>query len=220
MNQKIVILTEDRYENPKNPDWYINNILKEDLLLLNELTKIGFLVNRVSWSSKSFDWNSVDYAVFRTTWDYFERLEEFLNWINLYSKKIKFINNIDQIIWNLDKNYLVELKSQHIPIVPSLFFKKNTPKTLHQIFEETGWKELILKPAISAAAWNTHRVSKKNIQKKESIFCSLKSTQKMIVQEFQKTVLIDGEISLVVIGGKFTHAVIKRVKKNKRMKIQ
>ena len=82
MSQKVVILTEDRYENPKKPDWYINNILKEDLLLLNELTKIGFLVKRVSWSSKSFDWNSVDYAVFRTTWDYFERLEEFLNWIN------------------------------------------------------------------------------------------------------------------------------------------
>ena len=128
MNQKIVILTEDRYENPKNPDWYINNILKEDHLLLNELTKIGFLVKRVSWSSRSFDWNSVDYAVFRTTWDYFERLEEFLNWINLYSKKIKFINSVDQIIWNLDKNYLVELKSRHIPIVPSLFLKKKTVK--------------------------------------------------------------------------------------------
>ncbi len=112
MKKKIVILTEDRYENPSNPDWYIQNILKEDFLLLNELTKLGFLVKRVSWSSKSFNWSSVDYAIFRTTWDYFERLDEFVDWLGVFSKKIKFINSFNQIIWNLDKSYLYDLKQK------------------------------------------------------------------------------------------------------------
>ena len=36
----------------------------------------------------------------------------------------------------------------------------------------------------------------------------------MIVQEFQPSVLDFGEISLIVFGGRFSHAVLKRAKKN------
>ncbi len=36
----------------------------------------------------------------------------------------------------------------------------------------------------------------------------------MIVQEFQKKVLTNGELSFIVISGRFTHAVIKKAKKN------
>lgn len=208
----VVILTEDRYENPKATDWYTNNVLKEDFLLGHELSKLGFLVKRASWSSKSFNWSIVDFAVFRTTWDYFERLEEFLSWIKEHQNKINFINPASQILWNLNKIYLQKLKLSGIPIVPSFFLKKNTKKTLHSVFQETSWNELIIKPAVSAAAWNTHRVSKNNLKKKESVFFKLKSTQNMIVQEFQKSVLSFGEISFIVILGKVTHAVLKRAK--------
>ena len=93
MSEFIVILTEDRYENPQKKNWYINNILKEDGLLLSALVELGFRVSRVSWSSKTFDWRGVDYAIFRTTWDYFERMDEFLDWVNLYSEKIKHLSS-------------------------------------------------------------------------------------------------------------------------------
>ena len=76
---------------------------------------------RVSWSSKKFNWEAVDYAIFRTTWDYFEKLEDFLKWINAYSRKIKFINSIDLIRWNLDKSYLQDFPKEDV--VPSLFSK-------------------------------------------------------------------------------------------------
>ena len=79
---------------------------------------------RSSWSSKKFNWEVVDFAIFRTTWDYFERLEDFLNWINTYSRKIKFINSIDLIKWNLDKSYLRDFPEEDV--VPSLFLQKIT----------------------------------------------------------------------------------------------
>jgi len=208
----IVILTEDRYENPQKKNWYINNILKEDGLLLSALAELGFRVSRVSWSSKTFDWEGVDYAIFRTTWDYFERMDEFLDWVNLYSKKIKFINNFNLIQWNLDKSYLRGFPKKDT--VPSLFLNFGDKTKLKEIFKKTSWEEVVIKPSVSAAAWNTHRVSKKNLHKLEPVFSELKKKHKMIVQEFQKSVLTDGEVSFVVFGGVFSHAILKKAKKN------
>ncbi len=212
MSRSIVILTEDRYESPKKKNWYINNVLTEDFLLLEALVELGFKVSRVSWSSKKFDWSSVDYAIFRTTWDYFERRDEFFNWISCYSKKIKFINSFDLIRWNLDKIYLRDFPKKNI--VPSLFLKVGAKITLQEIFKKTNWEEIVIKPSISAASWNTYRVSKKNINKFEPVFSKLKKEHKMIAQEFQKNVLTDGELSFVVFGGVFSHAVLKKPKKN------
>ena len=211
MSQSIVILTEDRYENPKEKNWYTKNILKEDSLLLNALCSLGFRVTRSSWSSKTFNWDNVDYAIFRTTWDYFERLDEFLDWINFYSKKIKFINDLDLILWNLDKKYLQEFPKKDI--VPSLFLKLNEKTSLATIFKKTGWEKIVIKPSVSAAAWNTHLVSRERVQNFELIFNKLKKEHKMIVQEFQPSVLTFGEISLIIFGGKFSHAVLKKAKK-------
>ncbi len=212
MGLNIVILTEDRYEAPSKKNSYINNILKEDFLLFYALKKLGFNVMRSSWSSKKFNWETVDFAIFRTTWDYFERLDDFLNWINTYSRKIKFINSIDLIKWNLDKSYLQDFPKEDV--VPSLFLTKNSHKSLKEISIQKGWNELIIKPSISAAAWNTHRVSAENINEMELVFSNLKSSHKMIVQEFQKSVLTSGEISIMVFGGKYSHAVLKKSKKN------
>jgi glutathione synthase/RimK-type ligase-like ATP-grasp enzyme len=208
----IVILTEDRYETPSKKNSYTNNILKEDYLLIDALKKLGFNVMRSSWSSKKFNWEVVDYAIFRTTWDYFERLEDFLRWINTYSRKIKFINSVDLIKWNLDKSYLQDFPKE--VVVPSFFLKKDSVKSLKEISTQKGWKELIIKPSVSAAAWNTHRVSAENISEMELVFSNLKSSHKMIVQEFQKSVLTSGEISIMVFGGKYSHAVLKKSKKN------
>ena len=35
----------------------------------------------------------------------------------------------------------------------------------------------------------------------------------MIVQEFQKSVLTSGEVSIMIFGGKYSHAVLKKSKK-------
>ena len=127
--------------------------------MLSALESAGFAVSRVSWSSKHVDWECFDYAIFRTTWDYFERLDEFLDWVNLHSKKIKFLNNLDLIKWNLDKNYLKDFNS--IGIVPSLFLKKKQTLRLLVFLKKLGWDKIVIKPTVSAAAWNTHLITKK-----------------------------------------------------------
>ena len=40
----VVILTDHRYENPKEIDWYIQQVLTEDNLLKKELELLGLNV--------------------------------------------------------------------------------------------------------------------------------------------------------------------------------
>ena len=76
----IVILTDCRYQNPKKTDWYIEQILLEDGLVQSALEKKGLKVIRKSWDAKDFDWAQSRYAIFRSTWDYFNRFDEFFSW--------------------------------------------------------------------------------------------------------------------------------------------
>ena len=60
--------------------------------------------------------------IFRTTWDYFERYDEFFNWLET-KHKTRFINSYDLIKWNIDKYYLRELSNKEINIPYSIFNK-------------------------------------------------------------------------------------------------
>ncbi len=73
----VVILTDSRYINPIKKNWYIKQVLLEDNLLKIALEKKGLKVCKKDWADKNFNWNNTKYAIFRTTWDYFEKFNEF-----------------------------------------------------------------------------------------------------------------------------------------------
>jgi len=208
----VVILTEDKYVDPKNIDWYIDNLLKEDRLLTEALEKLGCRVIRKSWSDPNFDWSSTKSCIFRTTWDYHERYEEFSNWLEENSGKMHFINPIETIKWNIDKHYLKDLAQQDIRIPPTLFIEQGYNTNLSKLFEQSGWEEAILKPVVSGAARHTYKLNAENIAEYESIFQKVISTESMMLQAFQKRISTDGEMSLMIFGGKYSHAVLKKAK--------
>ena len=109
----IVILTDRRYEKPENTDWYIDQVLLEDSLVQKALEEKGLKVIRKSWDAKDIDWSKVRYAIFRSTWDYFDRFKEFFSWFEKTRKVLHFINCPEIIYWNLDKHYLQDLKKQN-----------------------------------------------------------------------------------------------------------
>ena len=144
----VVILTDHRYVNPKKTDWYVEQVLLEDQLLLDALKQKGLKVCKKDWADKTFDWTTTKYAIFRTTWDYFERFNEFFTWLENTKNKTTFINSSDIINWNIDKNYLQDLAKNKINIAPTLFVKEGDTITLNQLFEKTNWTEAVLKPAV------------------------------------------------------------------------
>ena len=59
----VVILTDNRYENPKSIDWYVQQVLTEDNLLKTELEKLGLRVMKKAWNSLDFNWSETKFAV-------------------------------------------------------------------------------------------------------------------------------------------------------------
>lgn len=210
----VVILTDSRYEYPKKINWYINQVLSEDALLKKELENQGLKVIRKDWASKDFNWEKTRYAIFRSTWDYFDRFDEFFKWIEKTKNKTKFINSVEIINWNIDKRYLQDLVDQNINVAATNFIEKDTQISLIELLKKYNWSEAILKPAISGAARHTYRITKKNVKNIQKIFDKLIKNECMLFQEFLKNIIKQGEISLIMISGEYTHSVRKIAKKN------
>jgi glutathione synthase/RimK-type ligase-like ATP-grasp enzyme len=209
----ITILTEDRYEQPSELDAYTENVIKEDQMLLDALAERGLQVNRISWSSKSFDWSTTRFAVFRSTWDYFERFDEFIRWMGRASRTTHLINQFKLTQWNLDKHYLIGLEQNGVHTVPTRFIKPHERTTLMDEILKSGWTDgAVLKPSISGAARHTYRLKAHNIDNHEAIFQRLLKSESLMIQPFLENIVEKGEVSLMVMDGKYTHAVLKKAK--------
>jgi glutathione synthase/RimK-type ligase-like ATP-grasp enzyme len=208
----ITILTDRRYDKPVESTPYIQNVLTEDHLLQEALEKKGLKVFRTHWDNPNFDWTSTRYAIFRTTWDYFDRFFEFSQWLDMTSKLTEFINPLSLIRWNMDKHYLADLQKKGIHIPDTIFIESGDKRSLSEIANEKKWEELILKPAVSGAARHTYRFLKKDISEYEQIFKSLIAEEAMLLQEFQLNILSKGELAFMLFGGKYSHSVLKKAK--------
>jgi len=210
---KVALLSEKRYLKPSESNWYTENIILEDRLLSKSLFNNNIISKRIAWDDNP-DLSKFDLAIFRTTWNYFNYLDEFIKFLSVWKNKLRFINPIDLVLWNLDKKYLFDLNTCGINIPESVLVKKGQVKKLKKISRKKNWSKFIIKPCISAAAWETYYIEQKNVDKYESLFQGLVMKHDMLVQNFQDSILSFGEISFMLFDGKYSHAVIKKPKKN------
>lgn len=207
-----VVLTDDRYVAPAILDENVQNILTEDGLVLDALKANGHRVTRISWSDPEFNWASTKAVIFRTTWDYFDRFEEWKAWLASTSKLTQMINPYALINWNMDKHYLRDLHDRGINIPATRYIEIGEETNLKALYHETGWTDCILKPCVSGASRHTYKLNIDTLQEHEEIFQTLIVKEAMMLQPFQKNVVEKGEVSLMVMGGEFTHAVLKVAK--------
>lgn len=208
----VVLLTDARYVAPVDPGDYELNILQEDKLLTEALNSKGLNVFRTNWDNTEFDWSSARSIVFRTTWDYFHRFAEFNNWLHAIQHKTIFINPMPLLLWNLDKHYLADLQKKGITIPPTYFIEKGDDRSLEMITNSCGWNDIILKPAVGGAARHTYRISLSQVSEYEHIYRKHIREEAFLLQQFQQSVLTAGEVALMVMDGKFTHAILKKAK--------
>ncbi|MDA9730983.1 hypothetical protein N9U72_02680, partial [Gammaproteobacteria bacterium] len=208
----ITLLTCRAYFKPNKITPYIANILKEEQLLKIALEKQGFSVEITHWDNPTYNWSATRAVIFRTIWDYFERFDEFCIWLEEINTQTKLINSYDLIKWNIDKHYLKDLSSWGIEIVPTYFADRGSENKLLEIAQTNQWKDLVIKPAISASAFKTYKILENDIENNEELFSALLSERDMLIQPFFKTIGELGEASLMVFDGKFTHAILKKAK--------
>lgn len=208
----IVILTEDRYVKPVEINAYNKNVLLEDRLVLEALQNEGLKVVRKSWSDPNFDWSSTRYIIFRTTWDYFDRYEEFSNWLTNVSTKTTLLNSANIINWNIDKHYLTDLKTKGVHICETHFIEQGSSTTLTELHSKLGWQKTVLKPCVSGAARHTYKLDVSNLKAHETVFQKLIAEEAMMLQPFQENIITKGEYSFIIINGQYSHAVLKIAK--------
>lgn len=208
----FTLLTDSRYRVPQPQSEYVSNIIEEDRLLTDALISLGYSVYRTHWDDPEMDWSTTRFAVFRTTWDYFERFSEFEQWMESAHKMTEFVNPIGTIRWNLDKHYLADLSQNGIAIPPTIFIETGDKRSLKEIAVQTGWKECIVKPAVSGAARHTYRFKPDQTEHLESVFSELIREESMLLQPYLDSITKKGEVSLVLFGGTYSHAVLKKAK--------
>ncbi|WP_431158043.1 ATP-grasp domain-containing protein [Winogradskyella poriferorum] len=207
----VTVLTDSRYLDDSQ-DPYKHNVYFEDKLVVDSLKNLGLKVTRKAWDDQEFEWSSSRILVFRTTWDYFDRFEEFSEWLSKVSTICTLVNSKDLIHWNIDKHYLKDLDKNDVRIPPTEFIEPNTEITLSELHSKLKWNDTVLKPCISGAARHTYKLNQDNIEDHEAIFQELIKSEAMMLQPFQTRIVSEGEISMMVINGKFTHAILKRAK--------
>ena len=208
----VVVLTDSRYVNPLKTNNYISNVLREDEWVINALKEKNLSVVKKDWNDSIFDWETTRSILFRSTWDYFDKFELFKKWFNKTKNKCLMINSTETIEWNIDKHYLLDLQEHQIPIPNSEFIKRGSSIDLSLLMQKKNWNEIVVKPTISGAAKNTYRLKEEEIIQFGPTWEKLIYKEDFIVQEFQNNVISEGEVAMIVIGGKFTHAVLKKAK--------
>ena len=83
----------------------------DDAGLVAALRGRGLHANWLSWDDP--DTVRADLVILRATWDYAERLEEFLAWTTTVPH---LLNAPAVVAWNADKRYLLDLAGRGVPV--------------------------------------------------------------------------------------------------------
>ncbi len=178
----------------------------DDQPLVDLFRKIGIEATPAIWSDPTISWSDFDHIIIRNTWDYTNRLEEFLAWAKAHESQIK--NSFEIIEWNSNKIYLNDLSSAGFPIVETQF-----------VSDPLGTWDLpidgdfVVKPTVSCGSQDTMRFptsdphSQRNAQ--DLIGRIVSQGKTAMVQPYLAAVDEVGETAQLFIHGEYSHAIRK-----------
>jgi hypothetical protein len=176
----------------------------DDQLLIAPLADLGFTVVPGVWDDPSVDWDRFALNVIRSTWDYTDRRDTFVNW----SRGLpRLLNPANVVEWNTDKRYLTELDRAGIPVVETRFVSDLAAIDL----PDTG--EWVLKPAVGAGSLGADRYDMTAAGSRERANAHaarlIDAGHTVMIQPFVDTIIDAGETSVMLINDEFSHAIRK-----------
>lgn len=188
------------------------NLWTTDQHLQSALINKGIDAQAVIWSDKTVDWTSYDYLIFRNTWDYFEREEEFRSWLShIRALNVPTLNSLDVVEQNINKFYLKELQDKGVKLIPTVFLSKGQAFDLSKIIPP-DWGKAVIKPAFSAGSYLTEVVTTDIIDEMNIVYKELVKTKDLLLQKFMPEVQTAGETSFVFFNRVLSHIVNKMPK--------
>ena len=179
-----------------------------DHLLFEPMQRAGWAVQEIPWDQDGVEWARFDAVVIRSTWDYQNKPEAFLNTLQTIENETQLFNPTAICKWNLTKTYLRDLQSCGVKIVPTNWLAVLTENELETAREWFQSSRLIAKPQIGANADDTYVIDLDNpgsFERPLRTFCD----KPLLLQPFVDSIQSEGEYSLFFFGGEFSHAIIK-----------
>jgi glutathione synthase/RimK-type ligase-like ATP-grasp enzyme len=168
-------------------------------ITLAALAAEGVTAEVCVWDDPQVDWSAYDLVVIRTTWDYHDRLEEYLAWTR---RVPRLANGADVVAWNTDKSYLARLAEAGVPVVPTAY-----------LTSLDGWEPpdqpFVVKPTVSAGARNTAAYDGGDLAAVAHVAGLLERGKTVMVQPYLSAVDTEGETAVLVFGGEVSHAARK-----------
>jgi hypothetical protein len=189
---------------------------EDEAPLAAALRAAGARVEIADWDDPDVSWKSFDLALLRSTWDYTERLSEFLAWAERVSGLTALSNPAAVVRWNTDKHYLLELERAGVPTVLCRFVEPGASAAsgLDAFLAQLEESELVVKPAVGAGSRDTHRYRRSSrAAALVHVRQLLDAGRSALLQPYLGRVEQYGETALIFYAGldglRFDHAIRK-----------
>ncbi|HEY0659809.1 MAG TPA: hypothetical protein VGD21_00580 [Lysobacter sp.] len=186
----------------------------DDLIpLLDACAAAGLDTSIRAWDDPSVTWSRFDVVLLRSTWDYTQRLPEFLQWCERVSSQARLLNPLPVVRWNTDKHYLADLAARGVPVIPSAFVEpEDDPLPALQAFlaAHADAAQFVVKPAIGAGSRDAQRYAREQeFAAANHIARLLEGGRSVLLQPYLASVDEAGETALVYFNGEYSHAIRK-----------
>ena len=78
----------------------------DDEHAVQPLADLGWQVSIVSWRQREIPWSHYDAVIIRSTWDYWNDVDGFLEVLQTIDASTRLANSLQLVRWNLAKTYL------------------------------------------------------------------------------------------------------------------
>ncbi len=193
----IAILTPDPADEAFHTRW--REVLDR---LAGHLRETGLAVEAHAWVEPGLD--RFDLVLPLLAWGYHRAGPGWAAQVERWeSDGVRLLNQPSVLRWNADKTYIGRLAEAGAPVAPTLFSERLTVAALEEAAARFDTDRLIAKPRVSAGAWQTIRWS-------PGASIEDGPTGPAMIQPYLPAIEDEGEISLIYLGGAFSHAIRKR----------
>ena len=169
------------------------------------LERAGIEVEARPWTEAG-DYADFDLVMPLVAWGYHAEPERWHALLDrLERESVRTANPVPLLRWNSDKRYLAELGNRDIAVIPTRLVEALDEAAIAEAHKDFG-PVLVIKPPVSAAADGTFKLNPGD-PLPASARC-----RTMMVQPFLPSVAEEGEYSIMLFGGRFSHAIVKRPK--------
>jgi glutathione synthase/RimK-type ligase-like ATP-grasp enzyme len=182
----------------------------DDELACAPLGALGWSVDTIPWQRTDIEWLAYDAVVIRSTWDYVNDPDAFLDVLaEIERSGTPLFNGLDLVRWNIRKTYLRDLAERGVAVVPTTWRNRLQPNELPDLIEEVGTSEVVIKPVVGANASGAFRLDAQTARSRADELCAYYAGRALLAQPFLSEITTEGEFSLFYFNGALSHTILK-----------